>query len=145
MFRDNLITLRKLKGLSQEALADEIGITRQTLSKWETGESLPDIERCRQIARYFDVSLDDLVSEPDARGGLPIPPKGKHMFGMVKVGEKGQIVLPARARKTFDIQPGDHLFLLGDENNGIAILKESDFLALIDAVNGQLGSLHKKP
>lgn len=143
MFSENLITLRKLKGLSQEALADAIGITRQTLSKWETGESLPDIERCRKLAQYFDVSLDDLVSEKDSRGGLPIPPKGKHMFGMVKVGEKGQIVLPARARKVFDIQPGDHLFILGDEGSGLAILKEADFLMLVDAVKDHITNRKK--
>lgn len=137
MFKDNLISLRKMKRLSQEALAEQLGITRQTLSKWETGESSPDIERCLQIARLFDVSLDDLVSDDKSRYGLPLPPKGRHMFGMMKVGEKGQIVLPARARKIFGIQPGDHLFLLGDESAGLAIIKESDFLAFAEAVRKQ--------
>ena len=45
MFQDNLISLRKLHGFSQDELAEKIGVTRQTLSKYETGESLPDIER----------------------------------------------------------------------------------------------------
>ena len=45
MFKDNLIALRKINGYSQDELADKIGVTRQTLSKYETGESLPDIER----------------------------------------------------------------------------------------------------
>ena len=43
---------------------------------------------------------------------------------MVKVGEKGQIVIPAKARKLFDIKPGDNLIILGDEGQGIAIIKE---------------------
>ena len=60
--------------------------------------------------------------------GLEVPPKGKHVFGMVKVGDKGQIVIPANARKIFDIQPGDNLLILGDEEQGIAILKEKSFL-----------------
>ena len=60
--------------------------------------------------------------------GLEVPPKGKHVFGMVKVGDKGQIVIPANARKIFDIQPGDNLLILGDEKQGIAILKEKSFL-----------------
>ena len=49
---------------------------------------------------------------------------------MMKVGEKGQIVLPARARRVFNIHPGDHLILLGDENSGLALIKESDLLNL---------------
>ena len=54
MFQDNLISLRKLHGFSQDELAEKIGVTRQTLSKYETGESLPDIERCSwQIFSVF--------------------------------------------------------------------------------------------
>jgi AbrB family looped-hinge helix DNA binding protein len=49
--------------------------------------------------------------------------KGKHMFGTVKVGERGQIVIPKEARDLFDIRPGDNLLLLGDEEKGIAIVK----------------------
>lgn len=138
MFQDNLIALRKISGMSQEGLAEQLGITRQTLSKWETGESLPDIERCMQIAKVFDVSLDELVNHSVEDSRLPMPPKGKHMFGMVKVGEKGQIVLPARARKIFNIHPGDHLFVLGDEMSGIALMKESDFLQFAEMVKQNL-------
>ena len=50
MFKDNLISMRKIHGYSQDELADKIGVSRQTLSKYETGESLPDIERCRLLA-----------------------------------------------------------------------------------------------
>ncbi len=50
MFKDNLISLRKIHGYSQDELAEKIGVTRQTLSKYETGESLPDIERCKRLA-----------------------------------------------------------------------------------------------
>jgi len=46
-------------------------------------------------------------------------PKGKHLFGTAKVGEKGQIVIPKEARKLFGIRPGDTLLILGDENTGI--------------------------
>lgn len=134
MFKDNLISLRKMHGYSQDELADKIGVTRQTLSKYETGESLPDIERCKLLADVLDITLDDLVSydkEDDENLGLGVPPKGKHVFGMVKVGDKGQIVIPVKARKLFDINPGDNLVVLGDEGQGIAIIKEKGLIDLL--------------
>lgn len=134
MFKDNLVELRKIHELSQEELADKIGVSRQTLSKYETGESLPDIEKCKLIADVFGVSIDDLLnydSQSNESMGLAVPPKGKHIFGIVKVGDKGQIVLPAKARKIFDINPGDRLLVLGDEGQGLAIIKEKGLLDLL--------------
>ncbi|MCI6731480.1 MAG: helix-turn-helix domain-containing protein [Lachnospiraceae bacterium] len=132
MFSENLTELRKLHNMSQEDLAEKIGVSRQTLSKYETGESLPDIEKCRMLADVFGVSIDDLISySRDNSMGLNVPPKGKYIFGMVKVGDKGQIVIPAKARKVFDIKPGDNLIVLGDEGQGIAIIKEKGLLDLI--------------
>lgn len=126
MFCDNLIQLRKINNMSQEELAGQLGVSRQTLSKWETGESIPDIEKCKQLADIFNVTLDQLVNyEPDVRG-LSVPPKGKYAFGIVTVGDKGQIVIPAKARKIFHIEPGDRILVLGDESQGLALLKESD-------------------
>ena len=119
MFKDNLVSARKMHGFSQDELAEKIGVSRQTLSKYETGESLPDIEKGKLLAEVLDVSLDDLVNydrENSNNLGLGVPPKGKHVFGITKVGEKGQIVIPAKARKIFDIQPGDNLIILGDES-----------------------------
>jgi AbrB family looped-hinge helix DNA binding protein len=134
MFADNLIELRKCNNMSQEELADKIGVSRQTLSKYETGESVPDIEKSKVIAKIFGVSLDELVNyEKKDAFGLGVPPKGKHMFGMVKVGDKGQIVIPVKARKIFDIKPGDNLIVLGDEEQGIAIIKEKGILDLLKA------------
>ena len=57
--------------------------------------------------------------------------KNRYVFGTVKVGDKGQIVIPAKARKIFNIKPGDNLVILGDENAGLAILKEEDLLAMM--------------
>lgn len=137
MFKDNLVSVRKMHGFSQDELAEKIGVSRQTLSKYETGESLPDIERCKLLAEVLDVSLDELVNydrENSNNLGLGVPPKGKYVFGITKVGEKGQIVIPAKARKIFDIQPGDNLIILGDESQGIAIIKEK---RLVEILNGK--------
>ena len=131
MFCDNLISLRKMKQMSQEQLAEAVGVSRQTISKYETGEALPDIDKCKIMAELFDVSLDDLVNYDKQASGLGIPPKGKHMFGLVKVGDKGQIVIPAKARKIFDIKPGDSLIVLGDEEQGIAIIKEKALMKML--------------
>lgn len=133
MFHENLVSLRKINQMSQEELAEKIGVSRQTLSKYETGEALPDIEKCKILADIFDVSMDDLVNYDKAANGLGVPPKGKHIFGMVKVGDKGQIVIPAKARKVFGIEPGDNLIILGDEAQGLAILMEKNFLKLMQA------------
>ncbi len=140
-FADNLIQLRKMNNLSQEELAEKIGVTRQTLSKYETGESLPDIEKCRQLADVFSVSIDDLISyetKDEVNMGLGVPPKGKHIFGMVTVGDKGQIVIPAKARKIFDIKPGDNLIVLGDEGQGLALIKEKGLLGLLSRAKKML-------
>lgn len=134
-FADNLIELRKYHNLSQEELAEKIGVSRQTLSKYETGESLPDIEKCKLLADAFGVTVDDIINfnkEDSDSLGLGVPPKGKHVFGMVKVGDKGQIVIPAKARKIFDINPGDNLIVLGDEGQGIAIIKEKGLLSMLN-------------
>lgn len=57
--------------------------------------------------------------------------EGKYLFGVVKVGDKGQIVIPRDVRKIYDIKPGDTLMLLGDQK-GIAMLKTEIFQGLVD-------------
>ena len=57
--------------------------------------------------------------------------EGKYLFGVVKVGDKGQIVIPKEARKIYDVKPGDTLMLLGDQK-GMALLKTDIFQAIVD-------------
>ena len=61
-------------------------------------------------------------------------PNGKYLFGICKVGEKGQIVIPKEARKVFDIKPGDSLVLMGDIKKGMALVKTDVFTAVCDEV-----------
>ena len=58
---NKIMELRKKKGLSQEELADKVGVARQTISKWELGETSPDLKQARELSKIFNVSLDELV------------------------------------------------------------------------------------
>ena len=55
-------------------------------------------------------------------------PNGKHIFGIVNIGDKGQIVIPKKAREIFGLQPGDQLLVLGDEEQGLALVKASQLM-----------------
>ena len=60
------------------------------------------------------------------------------MFGLVTVGDKGQIVIPVRARRVFNIRPGDQLMVLGDENSGIALVDAKFFMNVAEEIkNGK--------
>lgn len=61
-FQNRLYELRKRAGLSQEQLADLVGVTRQAVQKWEAGASRPDMENLTALARYFNVTLDWLIT-----------------------------------------------------------------------------------
>jgi AbrB family looped-hinge helix DNA binding protein len=140
MFGKNLIQLRKIHQLTQEALAEKVGVTRQAIAKWEAGDSVPDLQTGQKLAEVLNVSLDELVSfETDNQAGLLMPPKGKHLFGIVTVGEKGQIIIPVRARKLFNIASGDQIVVLGDETQqGLALLKAESFLGMADMIRMQM-------
>ena len=60
---DRIQTLRKAKGMSQEGLADRIGVARQTVSKWESEQSLPDLEKIILLSECFEVTTDYLLKE----------------------------------------------------------------------------------
>ena len=126
MICENIMTLRKAAGLSQEALAEKIGVSRQTVAKWENGESVPDILHCDRMAALFETTLDDLLHGELDR--VPPSPRGKYIFGLVTVGDKGQIVIPVKARRIFGIRPGDELMMLGDIDQGLALVRADLFL-----------------
>lgn len=129
MFSDNLLYLRNLKGLSQEQVAEAVGISRQSYSKWEQGDTFPDIDKCDKLAKFYGVTIDSLIHSDEKIGKTRIAPApiGKHLWGTVTIGSKGQIVIPKNARDTFDMKEGDRLVVLGDELQGIALIKAEIF------------------
>ena len=62
-FYSKMIKLRKIKGLTQESFATEIGVSRQSVYKWESGQSYPDVEKLLKIARTFGVTVDDMLND----------------------------------------------------------------------------------
>ena len=125
MINMNLKNLRNHHGYTQEDVAEHLQVSRQAVAKWEKGESMPDIENCMALAKLYNVTLDNLVNFEDEGTGLNVPPKGKHFFGAVTVGERGQIVIPKKARDVFHIKPGHTLIVVGDDERGLAIVPEN--------------------
>jgi len=125
MINLNLKRLRIQHQYTQEQLAEKLGVSRQVIAKWEKGESTPDLQISMKLAEHYDVTLDNLVSYNEEDIGLAVPPKGKHFFGATTVGERGQIVIPKKAREIFQIEPGDTLIVVGDEERGLAIVPEN--------------------
>ena len=66
IFADKLIALRKKAGWSQEELAEQLGVTRQSVSKWEGAQSVPDIDKILQLSRLFGVTTDYLLKDEQA-------------------------------------------------------------------------------
>ena len=58
---NNLFQARKKAGLSQESVAEKLGVSRQTISKWETDETIPDIYQSKKLAKLYNLSLDELI------------------------------------------------------------------------------------
>lgn len=77
MLQENIYTLRRKAGLSQEQLAERLAVTRQTISKWEGGHSVPDLEKLQAMAAVFGVTLDELTGteQPAPRQASPKPNK----------------------------------------------------------------------
>lgn len=130
MLKDKLCSLRKLHGFTQEQIADHLGVSRQAYSKWENGRALPDLFNTIALAELYQISLDDLLQRKETNT-RPIPDEalsGKHIFGTLTLSERGQLVIPKQAREIFHLRPGDKLILLGDEKEGLALVREEVFL-----------------
>ena len=85
---NRLAELRKQKGLSQEELADKLQVSRQAISKWERGEASPDTDNLIELAKIYEVSLDELVglssspkeeAKPEVKEGVVIDDDGVHI------------------------------------------------------------------
>ena len=127
MKESNLKKLRKTARLTQEQVAEKLNVSRQSVAKWESGDALPDIDNCIMLSRLYNVTIDDLVGY--AKEEKTDAPSGKHVFGVVKIDSKNRIVIPEKVFDVFELKTGDKLLMIGDETQGIAMVKLNSFLA----------------
>lgn len=132
MLKDNLLMLRNIHGYSQEKVAAAIGISRQAYAKWESGATIPDIDKCAALADFYDVTIDSLVKTASVEGigTLPPAPAGKSIWGSVTINDRGQIVIPKGARDLFGLTGGQRL-IVGCDENGIALIPAEYFEMMV--------------
>ena len=136
---DKILTLRKQSGWSQEELARQLDVTRQSVSKWEGAQAVPDLEKILQMARLFGVSTDYLLKDELELPG-PIEeeeqPAGVRRVSMEQANEflaaKDQTALPVAAGASLCILSPVCLLLLG-------ALSETDALPVSEAAAAGIG------
>lgn len=89
-FNDRLTDLRKRKGLSQEQLGYELGVSRQTVSNWELGQSYPDFQRLVLLSDYYEMSLDELVKGVDVGDVRALNESEKQISSIYSDVERGK-------------------------------------------------------
>lgn len=128
MLKDNLSRLRSIHGYTQEEIAEKINISRQAYAKWESGATVPDIEKCSLLADVYGITIDSLIKSDTSRGAPSsfFAPKGKNIWGSVTVNDRGQVVIPKETRDKFGLVGGKRLIVLSDEE-GIALVPAEKF------------------
>lgn len=137
--------LRRSRNLTQDALAEELGITAQAVSKWENDISCPDIMMLPQLADYFSVSIDELLRGDNAKQARMVPvtePRDLNKI-LLKIqvqsadGDKVKVNLPFSL-----IKMGLEIGMSMPQIQGGDVLKNIDFGAIVSAVEcGAMGKL----
>lgn len=133
MISRNIQAARKALGLTQEDLAGDLALQDDRCQMGNRENPFPISENAYALAKLLGVSVDDLIAHNEATTGYPIPPRGKHIFGIVRMGERGQIVIPKKARDIFELRAGSELLVLGDEAQGIALQKVEDAESMLES------------
>lgn len=111
IFADKLITLRKKAGWSQEELAEKLNVTRQSVSKWEGAQSVPDIDKILQLSCLFGVTTDYLLKDDAAEPEYteddtsPLPPGDAGPGQRLPCQGPGQCAEVARRRRSVSSPP----------------------------------------
>lgn len=124
MIGDRIRELRTQSKYTMEEFSEMIDVSRQTLSKWELGETVPDIETAIEISNIFQMTLDELVYGGEHKENGK---DGKYIFGIVKLDSENRVEIPEEAREVFGLSPGNKLLVLGDAKQGMAMVKVRSF------------------
>lgn len=136
-FAENVKMLRKQAGMSQEQLAEKIGVSRQAVTKWETGAGIPDIENIMAISTLFDISIDDLLSNESGSKKLP---ETEYLYESVTEYDIDE-------SKRYDMKLGGakRLVLVGDEGEKIRVsLGSNTFSALQNDFKVKIDDIRKR-
>ena len=125
---DNLKILRYKNGYTLEAIAEIISVSRQSVAKWEAGDSIPDIINCVKLASLYKISLDELVNRPlQSVFDNDFAIEDGRICGVLEVSPERMIQIPVSVMEMFDIRCGGKVLLLADKKQGIALVKCSQF------------------
>lgn len=125
---DNLKILRYKNGYTLEAIAEIISVSRQSVAKWEAGDSIPDIINCVKLASLYKISLDELVNRPlQSVFDNDFAIEDGRICGVLEVSPERMIQIPVSVMEMFDIHCGGKVLLLADKKQGIALVKCSQF------------------
>lgn len=125
---ENLKFLRYRNGYTLEAIAEIISVSRQSVAKWESGDSVPDVMNCIKLASLYKISLDELVNSPLKNiVAENFATDGSRICGVLELSPDSTIRVPDVVKQAFNIHCGDKLLLLADKNQGIALVKCSKF------------------
>lgn len=119
----NLKTLRIQNKKTLEEVAEIINVSRQSVSKWESGKSYPNIEKCIKLAQLYNVSLDALVNKTVKELVKEENDHKVYMFGFTKLNDNGIIQLPTKAIEALEMTSEDILLVVGDKRQEITIVK----------------------
>lgn len=125
---DNLKILRHKNGYTLEAIAEIISVSRQSVAKWEAGDSVPDIVNCVKLASLYKISLDELVNRPlQAAINRESDMESGRGCGVLEILPGNTICIPNSVMEMFDMRCGDKVLLLADQKQGLALVKCSYF------------------
>ncbi len=110
-FNEKLLKLRKEKGLSQEELGMEMEVSRQTVSKWESGQSYPDFTRLVMLSDFFDMTLDELVKDIDVQEVREASLTNEKIDSIYRVSQNVDSILQNKTLK--NILKGIKWFMVG--------------------------------
>lgn len=133
MLGKKLKYLRKKNGYTLESLAEKLFVSRQTIAKWESEDSSIDVDSLKKLAQIYDIAIEDLLNDNQEDSNY-LHPKNKFVFGICKIEEDGSVILPEYCLKKFNLKSGDKLLILGDLEQGIALVKADNYEDLANQI-----------